>query len=422
VAAAAGLLLAAALRDVRTAAGVERLWRGDTSAAQSLLQVVVTSVTAATSLTFSLTIVAVQLASQQFSPRLLRGFARDAVTKRVLVILLFTTTFALTLMSTLAAERPLPRPALVIALAAGVLSLVTLLVFISHLLRTLRVDTMMLHAHGAALAAITTFYPAHGDESRSDGSELRLDAGFAHVALATRSGFVQRTDVAQLLQVVERHDLLVRVEVRAGDHVVRGTPVASIWRSDGARSDASPTGEVLRAVKIHDERTLDQDAAFGFRQLEDIAVKAMSPAVNDPVTAVTVIGHMADLLVELTTCRLGAILHRPSTGGAGAIVPDRDLRYYLDLSCEQLARTASSEPTVLQALLGMLRDVAIACRDDEQRAEVERAACRVASRWEQRPHRDDDGGVDDMLRRVRLALTGRLDLAYADRAGEARSI
>ncbi len=122
------------------------------------------------------------------------------------------------------------------------------------------------------------------------------------------------------------------------------------------------------------ERTLEQDVAFGFRQLEDIAVKTMSSAINDPVTACVAVGHMADLLVRLSKVRMGAIVHCDGDGIGRAVVPDRDLRYYLDLACGELHRFAAAEPTVLVALLRMLRDPATAVRETGHAAEVQRAA------------------------------------------------
>ena len=181
----------------------------------------------------------------------------------------------------------------------------------------------------------------------------------------------------------------------------------------GRRADWAPRSvrdglveTVREAVRLGYERTVDQDAGFGFRELEDIAVKAMSPSINDPVTAAHAVGHMADLLVRLTGCRLGPTLHRDGEGTDRAIVPDRDLRYYLDLACGQLRRFAASEPSVLIALLRMLRSVATACRDDDQRHEVLRAARLVASQLPDTAAEADADEVNELLCRVEQALGG----------------
>jgi uncharacterized membrane protein len=179
---------------------------------------------------------------------------------------------------------------------------------------------------------------------------------------------------------------------------------------------------VRAALVLGYERTLEQDAAFGLRLLEDIAVKAVSPAVNDPVTAATAVGHMADLLVRIAGRRLGPTLHEDGTGVGRVVVPDRDLRYYLDLCCGQLRRFGAAEPTVLMAVLRMLRDVAVACRDVEQRHEVARAAQLTAEELSDGVAAVDAEAVRTMHRRVEQALAGDVAAAYADRAGETRSI
>ncbi|MEV4477676.1 DUF2254 family protein [Nonomuraea sp. NPDC049504] len=178
---------------------------------------------------------------------------------------------------------------------------------------------------------------------------------------------------------------------------------------------------VHEALNFAYERTIDQDAAFGFRQLEDIAVKALSPGVNDPVTATHAIGHMSDLLVTLCGRRLGPTLHTDAAGKGRLIIPDRDLRYYLDLACGQVRRYGAGEPTVLTALLTMLRDVAAAVRDDEQREEVE---CQVGHIVAEIPSSTPDHDVEpihDMAERVQLVLAGRIRRGFTDRSGETRS-
>jgi len=424
--AAAAIVSALGLGQVRPAPGsaLGALWYGDVASAASLLQVVGTAVMTATTLTFSLTIFALQLASQQFSPRLLREFTREPVTKRVLAILVGTFVFALTALRALRSDQPVPTLAVLGGYLLGLVSVGALVGFVAHMVRALRVDTMMLRVHDETNRAIERFYLPYGDQSVRSGEELDLDAGRGRTVAVRSSGFVQTTDVERLVDCAREHDALVRVEVRAGDHVVAGSPVATVWaRGEPAREVEEHMAEAVRAALLLSyERTLDQDAAFGFRQLEDIAVKAMSPGINDPVTAATAVGHMADLLVQLTDRRLGPTLHEDPDGVGRVIVPDRDLRYYLELACGQLRRFAAAEPTVLMALLRMLRDTAAACRDDDQREEIARSAHLVASARSPDLHPTDAEAVQDMCARVERALAGDVREAYRDRAGETRSI
>lgn len=400
------------------------LWQGGGTSAINVLAVVATSVMTATTLIFSLTVLALQLASQQFSPRLLRQFARDRVTKRVLSVLAASFVFAISAMSGVSADGPVPTLAVGTGLLLGVASFGAILAFITHMVRVLRVDTMMVQVHDETDTAIRAFYPDR-DQPHRHPDELPLEIADARWVSAARSGFVQATDVDGLLQLAEGEDLTIRIDVRAGDHVTVGTPIAAVWGRDGAPlADLSEeTGDGVRdAIRMGYERTLDQDSGFGFRQLEDIAVKAMSPSINDPVTAAHAVGHMADLLVGLTGCRLGPTLHEDSEGVGRVIVPDRDLRYYLDLMCGQLRRFSASEPTVLCAVLRALRDIGVSCREEHQRDEIRRAADLVVATMDASLIDVDAASVHDHRDRVDRALDGDVAGAFADRAGEARSM
>ena len=398
-------------------------WPGDVDAASTLVQTVAGSVVTVTTLTFTLTVVALQLASQQFSPRLLREFTRDRLTRVVLSVLVGTFVFSLSVLRHLRSDGPPPALAMLVVGLTGLASLAALLAFITHIVRILRVDTMMLAVHDETKSAIRTFYPRYGDERPEGIGPDTQPTGECRVVLASESGFVRQVDVSGLVQGAAALDVLVRLMVRPGDHLVTGSVVATVWnRGGGPPSDNDAVDRlVAETVLTGYERTLEQDAAFGFRQLTDIAVKALSPGINDPVTAAHAIGHMADLLAELVGCRLGATVHQDEHGVGRAVVPDRDLPYYLELCCGQIRRYGSREPTVLCALLAMLRDVAASARDDHQRKAIVREAGLVVASMESSLLAEDRARVDDMVARVDAALEGRLVDAYADRSGETRS-
>jgi len=421
----AGLVAGLTLGQVRPDPGttLSRLaWPGDVDAASSLLQTVATSAITATTLTFTLTVVALQLASQQFSPRLLRNFMHDRVTKVVLSVLVATFLFAVTVLRGLRSDAPVPSLAMLVASVLAVGALGAVLGFITHITRLLRVDTMMREVHDEAEKAIAIFYPHYGDPAPRSPRELQVDESAGTTVAAASSGFVRLIDVDRLIGAAAVADAIARVEVRPGDHVVRGTPVATLWGRSTGSDLRTLEAEVHACLHLAYERTIEQDAAFGFRQLTDIAVKALSPGINDPVTAAHCIGHMADLLVLLTGRRLGPTLHEDEHGTGRAVVPDRDFRYYLDLVCGQIRRYGDREPTVLVALLRMLRDVAVAVRDPGQRAEVSRQVDLIVQEMPPSLPATDADSVRDLARRVAAALAGDTAAAYGDRAGETRSI
>jgi uncharacterized membrane protein len=308
---------------------------------------------------------------------------------------------------------------------SSVLALATvagLLAFIGHIIRTLRVDTMMRTVHAETRRTMDAVYGPDQDGEQTADPLLARAGG--RVIGARVSGFVRVVDAEILLRAATDADVVVRMEARPGDHVVLGAPVARVW----AVSGGDPGGGDDLAERVHQgvhldyERTAEQDVAFGFRQLVDIAVKALSPAVNDPVTAAHSLGHLADLLVHLTHCRFGPTVLSDGAGVVRLVLPDRDFRFYLDLACGQIRRFGRREPTVLITILSMLRDVATAAVDDEQRAEIARQVELVVAETPDDLIAEDAESVHEVAGRVRQALRGDVADSYRDRSGESRTM
>jgi uncharacterized membrane protein len=251
-------------------------------------------------------------------------------------------------------------------------------------------------------------YPSYEDRRKEPRPDLPGPDG-GTLLPCPRSGFVRTVDPGRLADLARRHGVLLHLGVRPGDMVVLGAPVASAFRTEG--DGPLPVDEladgVLEGVQLGYERTVEQDAALGLRQLVDIAVKAISPSVNDPVTAAHAVGYCADLLVRLQSRKLGPQQHLDASGVVRVVTPDRDLRYYLDLVCGPVRRFGRSEPQVLNALLRMLRDCAVGARDDQQRAEIVRQVALVVAELDDQLLDEDAATVHDHARRVRQALDGR---------------
>jgi len=167
---------------------------------------------------------------------------------------------------------------------------------------------------------------------------------------------VQAVHCRALLRHAARHGACLRLRPRVGEHVVAGTTLAWIWPA--SPGDPAPDRQlftrVLEAeVRIGFERTLEQDAAFGIRQLVDAACKALSPAVNDPYTAVQAIDHLSVIFCVLAQRPLGNhVACHPN--GAAVIVPGRRFPEYLAVMCGLIRRYGAHEPTVADALLRLL--------------------------------------------------------------------
>jgi uncharacterized membrane protein len=199
---------------------------------------------------------------------------------------------------------------------------------------------------------------------------------WASIVRATRSGYVETAHPERLLPLAAQHHVSVLIRPRVGEHVVEGTPLAWVWAA--AADDPAPDGgtfepAVGHAVRIGFERTLEQDAAFGIRQLVDIACKALSPAVNDPYTAVQAIDHLSVIFAALAARPLGDDVARDAASGAVVIAPARRFGDYLATMCGLIRRFGAQEPTVSVALLRLLGDCRTFVGQDATRlAEISR--------------------------------------------------
>lgn len=366
-------------------------WAGSVDAAQGLLTLLASSVITVTSLTFSLAVVALQLASSTFSPRLLRTFVRKPVFQATLAIFLATFVYCLTAIRHLTTSRAVPHVAMLGALVLGVVSIGALVWFITRILTELRVEAMMSDANRETKQVMRRMHPLwrHGER----GVTVPDPPDNAVPLRARRSGFVQAVDPDGLVPWTAQRDAIITITVFAGERVTAGVPFGLVWRRDPAASPLEAeeaSRQVFPALEVGFERTPQQDVAFGFRQLEDISIKAMSPAINDPATATHAIGHMADLLCELAGRQLGPHLSYDAEGVTRVIVPRREFPDFLDVACGQIRRFGAGEPLIVEALLTTLRDVGTLLRDGRDRAACRRQIDRIERAAQRRIEEEDD--------------------------------
>lgn len=362
------------------------VFSGGVDAARAVLTTISGSLITATSLTFSLTVVALQLASSQASPRLLRLFASDPMVHWTLAAFLGTFAYALVVLRTVSdagGNLAVPRISVTFAVLLTVVSMLVLILFLGHLARILRVDTMLKDVHSEASRTVELLA-----EDRPEGTETIPTAPAdrpEHRVVANRSGFVTSIDRARLVDLAEQHDVVIRERLAVGSSIVAGTPMASWWTAEDAsaipdRAGADPVGDGIRnAVSISYERTPRQDIGYGVRQLADIATKALSPGVNDPTTAVHALSHLAAVLADLAELPP----EPPSlvdAAGRARLVPCRtDFAALLETALQQPRRYGAGDPDVVSRLYGLIADVAWRTRDAERRAALREQLDRLSA-------------------------------------------
>lgn len=274
------------------------LFSGDAEAARVVLSVVAGSLITVAGLTFSITIVTLQLVSSQYTPRALRSLLGDRTNQLVAGAFVGIFAYCLLVLRSVRTDF-VPSLAVTGAIVLGLVGLGLLLLFIHHVGQTIKVDEICARVARETLGAADRLYPEPFGEAERTPVALTGPAGDLHV---DRSGWVRAIAVERLAARLAAAQS-VEVLVAPGDFVTPGRPVAAV------RPPAAVSARAAVAFEISSERDLSQDVGFGIRQLADIALRALSPSLNDPTTAVTCVGY------------LGAILER--LAGKGTPEPDR---------------------------------------------------------------------------------------------------
>jgi uncharacterized membrane protein len=359
--------------EVDADAGFGRLlFQGDAGAARELLIVVSATMITVTGLVFSLTVVALQISSTQFSPRLLRSFLRDRGTQIVLSIFVSTFAYAtagLYTVGRLEEGQPyVPRIAISGSLLLALGSVAAFVWYLHHLAHSIQIDDVMRRTERATLHVLAR--SAGGEPT--DAADVPVPPADATPVLAPTSGYVQAAFPDAVVGPAAASEAVVRYRCAVGDHVVTGAPIADVWTAAGTIDVAVAERLADAGMRVGFERTFEQDASFGIRQLVDIALRAMSPAINDPYTAVQSIQHISVVLCAALPRRPGPRVWRDDTGEPRVFVPAPTLADLLDLACGQLRRVAAHEPAVVQALLMMLAEVGRRAAGGPERATVNR--------------------------------------------------
>lgn len=361
--------------DVDQASLIGRVaFSGDAEHARQLLIVVTGTMITVTSLVFALTVVALQIASSQFSPRLLRSFLRDRGAQVVLSTFVATVAYAMAGLHTVGGVDAdgvvfLPRLAVSGALVMALGSVGMLVYYIHHLTDSIRIDSVMQRIEQVTLRLIRRRAP------RSDGEAIVVAVPEpptdAIVVAATRSGYVQRLHLRSLADRLEQMGAAIRLVPLVGYHVTEGRPLAFAWSTDGSPLDAAAVRRLLHdRVELAMERKTEVDLGFDLRQLVDIANRALAPSLNDPYTAVQAIHHLSVLLSELAQREMPDVVLRDGDDIVRVVVQTPTFPMHLEVVCSHLRQSAGGRPRVYVALARMLENVTRLAARDEYRVAV----------------------------------------------------
>jgi uncharacterized membrane protein len=346
------------------------LYAGTPEAARSMVIMLAGSMIGIAGVTFSITIVALSLTSAQFGSRLLRNFLRDPSNQIALGTFIATFLYCLMVLRGIVETQPVPAVAVTGAVALSVTSIGVLVYFFHHVSTSIQAGEVVAAVARDLDSAIDRFSSDWGSQERAEQREptaRRVDGGGVP---GDRSGYVQAIDYERLLEMAEARDVIIQVPSRAGDFVHSGTALVSI-EPEGRLEDGDAEA-ICRAFVIGSQPTEEQDLEYFVRRLVEVALRALSPGINDPFTAMTCIDWLGVGLARLAESGLPRSERRDADGRLRLLLDPLTFEVVADTALTQIREAGVGHVAVAIQLLDTLRAIAPRART-RAHAEVLRA-------------------------------------------------
>ena len=382
--------------------------RSDPQVAQVILAGIAASIMTVVSIVFAILLMTLTLASMQFSPRIILSFTRDRVTQWTLGVFLGTFLYCV---AALPAARSLPTPFSPVATVFGavVLSLACvcwLLFFIHHISRAISVNYIVDKIASETEAVIDETMPAARRDSPLRKQVPPPELVFETPIQSENSGYIRFIDLPRLLDVAKSCRVSIHVLRRVGQFVPAGVPLVSVSKAD--RLPPGGGAALLGAFDLGPSRTLQQDVEFGVLQIVDIALRAISPAVNDPSTAISCVDQLSRILIRFVAREPPESLLYDLPGVPRVMVAWIDFEKLADTAFEQIRLYSQSDVAVSLRMLRALGDIAATSCDPALRRGVLERGRRIVSGCGTRLGEPELAELTARLRALEALATGEL--------------
>lgn len=364
---------------------LERLgwsYSGGAEGASQLLSAVAGSMIAIAGTVFSMTLVAMSLASSQLGPRLLRNFMRDTANQVVLGTFVATFVYCLLVLRTIRRADEVafvPHLSVSMGVMLAMASIGVLIYFIHHVAVSIQADVVVARVGHELEDGIGRLFPGQlgqpGSETSDAPREASLPAAFEREAIAVgalEDGYLQLIDADALMELASQEDLLLRLERRPGHYLVQGQTMVMVW--PGERVTEALVEQLNDAFVFGNQRTATQDVEFSFLQLVEIAVRALSPGINDPFTAVACVDRLGSALCHLARRDMPSPFRFDRDGRLRLVAPGSTFAGIVDMAFNQIRQSARSNPAVAIRMLDAIAQIAAHVRHARDAACLQRHA------------------------------------------------
>lgn len=325
-------------------------WPMDPLGTQAALEAIISLILSFIVFTYGSMLVAIQIASSQLTPRIIATtLLRNNVIRFAMGYFIFTLLFAIGTVGRI--ESSLPQLTIWISSLLGLSSLVIFLYLIDHSARLLRPVSMVWQVANQGFDVIDDVFPDPADEG-DEAASRQLEMGMAErVVLHTQvSAIVLAVNVEAILREAQRADGIVRIAASTGDFVATGQPLYLLYGGAATIDDT----RLMDAIAYGRERTIEQDSTFAFRVIVDIAIKALSKAINDPTTAVVAIDQLHRLLRRVGERNLHNEYITDSSGKLRVIFPTPNWEDFVELTFREIRLYGAENFQIARRLHAML--------------------------------------------------------------------
>ena len=388
-------------------------YTGGAEGASSVLGAIAGSMITLAGVVFSMTLVALSLASSQLGPRLLRNFMRDTPTQLVLGTFVSTFVYCLLVLRTIRRADEIafvPHISINIGVLFALVSVGVLIYFIHHVSVSIQADQVVARVGKELAEEINRLFPERIDQVESQPAIESLDTTLpeafnleARPVLAGEDGYLQHINADALMTLATQADVLLRLERRPGQYITSGRPLVMVWPGD--RLTDKFAAQLSSAFALGDQRDSAQDVEFSIRQLVEIAVRALSPGINDPFTAVACVDRLGSTLCRLAQRKMPSPYRHDKEHRLRVVAAPITFTEIVDASFNQVRQAARPIAAVTIRMLEAIAVIAEAVHRPEDRTALRRhAEMLVRGAREVFPEGDDRLAVEDRFEITSAAL------------------
>ncbi|MDT8442133.1 MAG: DUF2254 domain-containing protein [Desulfuromonadales bacterium] len=387
---------------------------GGAEGGSSLLGAIAGSMITIAGVVFSMTLVALSLASSQLGPRLLRNFMRDTTTQMVLGTFVATFLYCLLVLRTIRRAEEIvfvPHLSVTLGVLLAVVSVGVLIYFIHHVSVSIQANEIVARVGTELIEGIERLFPENIGRGAPRIPTEPPHAGFldmfdreARPIVSAGDGYLQYVDGDTLMALAMQEDVVIRLERRPGHYVVAAGPLALVW--PGSRVTDQLVARVNTAFALGNQRTSGQDIEFAVNQLVEIAIRALSPGVNDPFTAMTCVDRLGSALCRLAQRDMSSPYRHDTQGQLRVIAPVITFPDITDVAFDQIRQYGRTSTAVTIRLLETIARVASSAYRPEDRAALLRHAEMIArGAREGLPEEEDRQKVEERFQSANQLLS-----------------